>query len=402
MIPEYATGLRHFEFAKYLIKKGYNVTIFAASTKHNTNINLINDNRSYVNHSVDGVQFIFIKTRNYKGNGKQRILNMFDYYRGLLKVTKHCEIPGVIVGSSVHPLACLAAIKLSKKFKCECICEIRDLWPETFVAYNFIKANNPLLKLLYFGEKWIYQKANKVIFTMEGGKDYIIEKGWSKKIDLQKIFYINNGVDLESFNYNKEHNKFADIDLDDHSKFKVLYTGSIRLVNQVGLLLEAAKVLKNKNINDILFLVYGDGDELENLKNKAIKEGLTNVIFKGSVKKEFIPYITSCCQLNIILGKNNPIYRFGISMRKMFDYFASGKPLLSTLPFGYSLIKRFDAGIEMNLVNSEELANNILYFKNMDPEKYNKYCNNALSAAKEFSTEKLAEKFQAIIDGRDI
>lgn len=40
----------------------------------------------------------------------------------------------------------------------------------------------------------------------------------------------------------------------------------------------------------------------------------------------------------------------------MFDYFASGKPTLSTFRLGYSLIERYDAGIELNAYNAEAIA----------------------------------------------
>ena len=46
-------------------------------------------------------------------------------------------------------------------------------------------------------EKCLYQKADEIVFSMEGGKDYIIEKGWDLesggKIDLKKV-RISSGV----------------------------------------------------------------------------------------------------------------------------------------------------------------------------------------------------------------
>ena len=94
-----------------------------------------------------------------------------------------------------------------------------------------------LLKLAYWAEYWLYLKADLLIFSMEGGTDYIIEKGWSiaqgGKIKLDKVHYINNGVDLQDFDYNLLHFKLEDDDLEDPHIFRVVYVGSIRLANNL-------------------------------------------------------------------------------------------------------------------------------------------------------------------------
>lgn len=127
-------GGRHYCFAKYLKRAGYDVRIFCASTVHNTKTDLISDGRLYREDTCDGIPYVFIKCRSYEGNGAKRVLNMLDYYFGVLRAAKHFERPDVIIGSSVHPLACLAAIKLSKRYKCGNIVEIRDLWPESIAV----------------------------------------------------------------------------------------------------------------------------------------------------------------------------------------------------------------------------------------------------------------------------
>ena len=41
---------------------------------------------------------------------------------------------------------------------------------------GLVYKKNPLLKLAYWAEYWLYKKADLLIFSMEGGKDYIKEK----------------------------------------------------------------------------------------------------------------------------------------------------------------------------------------------------------------------------------
>ncbi len=402
----FSKGGRHYWFAKYLLKNEYKPTIFCANTRHSRKDVVEIKNGKYKVKTTDGISYVFVKTTGYKGNGLDRIKNMGVFYRNLFptakKYVKAHGKPDVILASSVHPLTLVAGIKIAKRFGVPGICEVRDLWPESLVAYDVLKKSNPLLKLLYAGEKWIYKNADKIIFTMEGGKDYIIEKGWDKQhggpIDLNKVYHINNGVDLEVFNYNKDHYKLDDNDLNDDTAFKVIYSGSIRLVNQVGIILDVAKFLQDNGHNDIKFLIYGSGDQVDILKQRLRNESINNVYFKGRVDKKYIPYITSKGDLNIVVGTTKPLHRFGTSENKRFDYFASGKPTVSTITTAYSLIKKYGAGTEVPLIEIETVANEILRFKNMPQEEYQKYCINALRAAKDYDYKLLTDKLISLLE----
>ena len=70
---------RHYKFAENLTNRGYNIKLFAASTIHNSDENRINDRTKYIEEVENGITCVYIKSRNYKGNGKQRVLNMIDY-----------------------------------------------------------------------------------------------------------------------------------------------------------------------------------------------------------------------------------------------------------------------------------------------------------------------------------
>src|SRR5699024_11026056 len=126
----------------------------------------------------------------------------------------------------------------------------------------YLKENSLIGKMLIAGEKYIYEKSAALIFTKPGDKDYILEKKWDTdqggKIDLNKVFYINNGVDLQSFNNQKNSNCLNDKDLCD-SSFKIIYTGTIKPVNNIDFILDTAKELSKQE--DIKFLIYGSGSE---------------------------------------------------------------------------------------------------------------------------------------------
>ncbi len=145
------------------------------------------------------------------------------------------------------------------------------------------------------------ETADAIIFTKEGDTDYIKEHKWDTgnggDIDLSKCHYINNGVDIEAFFASIADNTFIDRDLAE-DKFNVVYAGSIRPVNDVGSLVDAAVLLKE--YADIQFLIYGDGNQREVLAKRVSDEGLTNVKLKGYVEKRYIPYVLSKSSVNIL------------------------------------------------------------------------------------------------------
>ena len=404
LINHYAVPIKYYplarttNFAKYLIRQGHNVTIFAASAVHNSNINLISDKSLFTELDVDSIKYVLIKTSQYKGNGISRIINMFQFAHRLPKVCNKLIKPDIIMASSATPLACTAGIKLSEKYKCKCIAEVSDLWPESFVEYGLISKNNPFLKLMYIYEKQMYTRADKIVFTMEGGKDYIVEKKWDTKhgglIDLKKVHYINNGVDMEVFKMNLLHNWLQDDDLDCKDLFKVVYVGSIRKANNLDKILDTARLIKNRHVR---FLLWGAGDEVERLKMKTQEQKIDNIVFKGNVDKKYIPSILSRSNLNFFILNGSELFRFGLSLNKSFDYIASGKPLLIVGKAAYSLVDKYRCGIHINSLNPKNIADGIEKFISMPQTEYDTYCKNSLKAAQEFDFKELTNKLISIM-----
>ena len=405
MPPEYGHLNRHFNFGKYLKRMGHEPTVFVGSFLHNTKIQMIEDDSTIRKYENADYPYYFIKTCDYSSSKLKRIFAMYEFYKNLLKAVKSFDKPDAILGSSAHPLAAVASIKLAKRFGCQSIVEVRDLWPESFVAYGIVSRKNPLLRLLYAGEKWIYKNADKLVFTMEGGKDYIIEQGWDSdqggSIEINKVHHINNGVDLEVFNYNKENYQFEDEDLENSTTFKVIYAGSIRLVNNVKSIVDAAFEIKKLGVENIKFIIYGDGSDRASLEQYCNDNRIDNVVFKGFVEKKYIPYILSKSDLNIIHFEQNKIKKYGASLNKMFEYFASGKPTLSDCEFGYDLINKYKCGFVIDNADAKRMAKEIIRINELDVAQYNVLCANASSAAEDYDFINLSNNLVEILGGRN-
>ena len=319
----YATNMyfegagRHHSLAKFLIQRGIKTTIFCANVIHGRNEEVSIENGMFSKKTgKDGVEYIFVKTTAYHNNGMLRLKNIADFYFGVRKVAdkivEENGKPDIIIGSSVHPLALIAAEKFAKKNKIPCICEIRDLWPETLVELNIIGKNNPLTKIMYKGEHSIYKKANGIIFLMPGGKDYIKDKRWQNDVPLDNIYHISNGVDLEQYTADEKRFTVNDKILES-DRFKVVYAGSIRQANKIDEFVNLADILKHRGNTNIDFIIYGDGDQRDRLIKMCNDLNLDNIHFMGRVDKNKIPYILSKCDLNIATDESNNLGKYGIS-----------------------------------------------------------------------------------------
>lgn len=399
-------GGRHYWFAKYLKREGYNPVIFAANTKHNKAEQWIDSESLWIEQISDEIDtpFVFVKASVYSGNGKDRIINMFSFYRNVKQAAieyaeKHGK-PDIILASSVHPLTMVAGIQLAKKFGVKCICEVRDLWPEAIVAYSkrITKKSLPA-KIMYAGEKWIYTKAAAVIFTQEGGPDYVCEHGWDKKhggpIDNDKLFHINNGVDLEAFDENLQAYPYEDKELDNPNLFKVVYCGAIRRINNLGLIVDAAKLISNPKI---IFVIFGNGDELELLKKRLQDEKIYNVVFKGFVNKRFIPSIDSKADVNVVHWEMNPLLRVGESYNKAFEYYAAGKPVFYTVRPGYSIVEKYHCGRLTDGFTPQDIANGIEAMAALSVEEKVEMAKNARHVAEIYDFKNLTKKLIEIIE----
>ena len=389
---------RHYSLAKELSHRGYKVVIFCASTIHNSDESFAVEGRYRVE-QLDGVDYVIAKCRPYAGNGLNRIFNMLDYYRGLLNCAHEFSKPDVVIGSSVHPLAQRAALKISDRLGCKNIIETRDLWPESLVEYGYLNGASLLAKALYANERRTYERADALVFTMEGGLQYIRDKGWDieggGKVDLSKVFHINNGIDLDAFKENLANRRNVLPQLEEGEAAKIVYAGSLRKANNLSYLIDVAEQMQDDNVE---FFAIGGGDELDTLRAEVQKRGLQNIDFPGPIDKRDIPSALQNALLLLLYSQSQTsLSRYGMSQNKLFDYLASGKPILSNLPSSYSIINQYNCGLEKQFEGPEDFAQTIRDMIS-DQEAMKQWGENAGRAAELYSFERHADRLVRIIE----
>ncbi len=76
---------------------------------------------------------------------------------------------------------------------------------------------------------------------------------------------------------------------------------------------------------------------------------------------------------------------------------ASGKPIISTVRMGYSIIDRYQCGVELKQDTPEALAEQIMKFHDMSKEQLAQMGENARNGAKDFDVSVMTQKLVKVI-----
>lgn len=395
--PDMAGGTRHYDLGRELVKRGHKVTIFTSGFDYVKKKYIkVQSGDRYNVEDYNEVRFVWLNTVPYYINNWRRILNMISYGIRVLSIAKNFRRPDVVIGSSVHPFAVIAAWWLAKRYKAKFIFEVRDLWPQTPIEMGVIKANGIPAKLLYNWEKFMYINAKKIIVLMPNAKEYIKKYN----IDSQKIVWICNGVNLQQFDNAEPIEPSSEIVKDFikyRDKFKVIYTGAHGPANGLENIVNAANLL-SKTVPDVQFFLVGDGIEKKKLIQKVKENNINNIVFLNSVSKLQVPSILQKADLLLICGRNLELYKYGISPNKLFDYLASKKPIIMSGNFSNNIVRDAKAGVTVEPEDAKALAEGILKIKKMSSkERIILGINGRAYVEKYYSTRVLGEKLDEIL-----
>jgi len=357
--PGGAGGTRHFSLAQHLKMLGWQTTVLAASVELNTGRQRLAKHENTRLDTFGGVSFLWIKTPSYRGNGGGRMLNMLAYaFRVCLpSATSELARPDVVVGSSVHPFAAVSGAWLAKRHRVPFVFEVRDLWPQTLVDLGRLKETSLMTRLLRWLELWLYRRADKIVVLLPKAVDYIAPLG----IAADKVVWIPNGVELDG--YDKPSPPII------RDEFTLMYFGAHGQANGLDCVLEAmAELSKQTNLQHVCLRLIGDGPLKSALMAQASQLNLSTVFFEDPVPKANIPQLASQADAFVICVKDLPqLYKYGISMNKLFDYLAASRPIIMASAAANDPVQDAGAGFTVKPESPFELAEAIEKLVKLSP-----------------------------------
>lgn len=339
--PLYGMEFRPYYMARSLAELGHKMYVLSANQSH---LRKVQPDIGF--EAIDDVEYCWLESLAYTGNGFGRVKNIFSFlykaykeYKNILSWSK----PDVIVASSTYPMDNLLAHFLAKKCGAKVIYEVHDLWPLSPMEIGGLSKWHPFIMLLQFSENYAYRNCDQLISMLPN----TLEHATSHGLDKDKFSYIPNGVFV-----NRENKEPALLPVEHRLKLKELkkqdklivgYAGGHALSNALDSLLDAAAMLPNIN-----FILMGSGIEKKRLVTRVIDEDLNNVYFLGPVAKDAVPEFLSVCDILTLVWNDSPLYRFGVSPNKVFDYMLAAKPIVQALTAPMEPVELSGGGITVD------------------------------------------------------
>jgi glycosyltransferase involved in cell wall biosynthesis len=383
---------RHFSLARHLSRYGWSATVISASTELNTNCQRLADHEQQRSDTVDGVDFLWIRTPVYQGNGGGRMKNMLAFaYRLLLpSTTRRLQLPDVVVGSSVHPFAALSGALLARKFGVPFVFEVRDLWPQTLIDMGRIRESGLTARAMWWLEDWLCRRAACIVTLLPRAADYFESRGVSR----DKVVWVSNGVEVSDYPLALSY-KPRDI-------FTLMYFGAHGQANDLETLIDAVGLLDADSRSARLrVLLVGDGPLKPYLQQRVRDNGLETVIcFEPPVAKRKVPQLAAQADAFVICVKDLPrLYRFGISMNKLFDYLAAARPVIIASNAINNPVADAHAGLSVSAGDAGGLADAIFQLMNSDAEQREAMSRNGRRyVERHYSYAALAARFAQVLD----
>lgn len=354
-------GTRHHELALYLARKGHRVTVIASPVSY-----LTGSAAARPAGSVDSSPFlpgkggqggigdienrvVILRARTYSALHRSfvhRVFSFFSFMASSFWLGLRVRGVDVVWGTSPPIFQGVTAWLLARLKRVPFLFEVRDLWPAFAIQVGVLR--HPLLiRLSEWLERFLYRRASRVMVNSPGFIRHVEERGGRNPA------LIPNGADPRMFDpadrgeaFRRRHGL--------EGKFVALYAGAHGISNDLGVLLDAADLLRDQP--SIAVALIGDGKEKAALIARAAEMGLENVTFLPPVVKTKMAEALAAADACIAILKNIPLYATTYP-NKVFDYMAAGRPVILAIDGVIrDVIEKAAAGVAVPPGNAAALA----------------------------------------------
>ena len=223
----------------------------------------------------------------------------------------------VVVGTSPPILQGATAWLVARLKQVPFVFEVRDLWPDFAIELQILR-NRPIIAAARGLERFLYRRADRLLVNSPGFITHI------QTVSGRTPALIPNGVDGSLFSPAQSGAHFRER-WQATDRFVALYAGAHGTANNLEIVLEAAKLLRE--VAPILFVLVGDGKEKLALEASARSSCLENVRFEHAQPKDAMPAVIAAADVCMATLRDIPLFRTTYP-NKVFDYMAAGKPTL--------------------------------------------------------------------------
>jgi len=357
-----APANRTYEHARRWVADGHQVTVITGVPNHpRGEIFPGYENRWIQEENRDGIRVI--RTWMYLGSSENvitRSLNYVLFAFTVLYASFLAKNPDVVVATTPQFFSGVAGLIVSRLKRRPFVLEVRDLWPDSIVQLLQLR-RGILVRFLETIERALYKSTAGIVVNSRAFIDHIATFGVPK----ERIALIYNGVDPSLFQVReRDPQLLQEYGLD--GRFLVAYIGTLGMAHGLVTVLDAAELLRD--LEDVVFVLIGDGADRVRLEQEIRERGLENVRLLGLRPRSEIPRWLASIDVSLVLLRDIPVLETVVPS-KIFETLAEARPVLVA---GRGEIRRMieeaKAGFVIDPETPDQLARAIRYIRSHPEE----------------------------------
>jgi len=175
---------------------------------------------------------------------------------------------------------------------------VNDLWPESVEATGMLRSQH-VLNWIGRLERFIYARAAAIAVISKGVKANLIGKG----VPPEKVHVVPHWADEILYRPVPPDPKLAR-DLGMAGRFNVVFAGQLGLAQGLVTVLGAAEELLD--VDNVQFVLIGDGTDADRLRRIVGERSLTNVRFLGRQPADRMPDIFAVSDVLLVHLRDDP------------------------------------------------------------------------------------------------
>jgi glycosyltransferase involved in cell wall biosynthesis len=241
---------------------------------------------------------------------------------------------------------------------CPVVLWVQDLWPDSLSATGYVQ-NHYALAAVRQVVRFIYRHVDLLLVQSR-----LFEEPVRALASGTPIVYYPNSVD-DSFA--KPVAAAPPLVEGLNEGFSIMFAGNIGAAQAVGVIVEAASLLRENA--DINFVVLGDGSSREWMLTEVKKRGLTNLHLPGRFPVETMPGFMQSASVLLVTLADQTIFAATVPS-KVQAYMAAGRPIIASLNGeGARLIVDAGAGVASPAEDAKALVGAILHIYGLSPDE---------------------------------
>jgi len=380
--PLYAsTTNRMMGFAIALRKRGHKVTLFIVGNKY-----LPGTQKTYLPNEIEGVQV------KYTPSLPNAFIVMPGFISGICAIffLLLVKLPLTFIRSLMHdvvysskplPYGTIVALPASFLARKPFILDTDD-WEGVGGFATIKQGSRALVKgIITYFEEMVPHHADAIV----AASHLLAERIFLSGIKREAVFIAQNGADIKTFNPILDgkpiRSKFS------LQGFVFCYLGTFKKGGANWQMLLDSFHFAWITRNDIMLLVIGFGNELQDAINYSNKLGMSNnVCFAGKVEHKDVPNYLSAANAYLLPYQSDFPHTFiniGRSSLKLYEYMAMGRPIVATDVGELSVSLKDGAGILVNTNDAEMFGQGIIRLLSMNASEIEAMGNTARQRAEQ-------------------